>query len=661
MQQEITCPECGLQNPAGQRFCRNCATGLPTRCAKCFTDVPPYSQFCPSCEWKDPNYAGHKEKARSLRKQIAQQSSATMKPEQLTHGKPQYTCPQCGSEVAILSEPCPNCNYLFGNIPPPKTRQPEMPAPQPTGMLKRWTREFPTQNGPVSGVEKAGQLLDPKLQHTCPQCGTAVEMLSEPCPNCNYLFGNVAPAEMQHQAAPAAPVRGKGAPTLASLGSVPSETDQAIRRAPREWGIPQWARQTLAKLVNVARKAARRSRPAPTGWSIPPSTRRLLLRGFWAAVFLAIAGLGSYYAVTRIGDISLPSTSPSGSNIIPTPTPAQTYTLSTNIPQGGGEISKSPENETYTSGSEVTLTAIPAGGYTFDHWGGDASGSLATINITMDSDKSITAYFKPLDATPPLISQVNVAKKTDLAATIRWTTDDPATSQVEYGTTRDYGHTIPSDEELKQKHEVRIPGLEANTKYYFRVKSINESGIEAESHTNTFTTLYAIPVGHEVGNRAPLFGPLREYTDVGNTQSPNNGEMVDLKSFLGKKKVLLDFWSTSCSACIAQFPLIRELYLDENWADSNSEYSDFAVITVCIDGHRTDRIDILRDKYSNPEKFGPFTFPILLDEEGTVKDPYHIWRIPYTVFIDSEGIIRETQIGRFHEREEIESILKELE
>ena len=324
-------------------------------------------------------------------------------------------------------------------------------------------------------------------------------------------------------------------------------------------------------------------------------------------------------------------------------------------------MSLTPENETYESGAEVNLTATPAGGYIFDRWGGDAAGSSAILPIAMDSDKSVIAYFKPKDPTPPDILAVTVCRRTDLAVTVMWTTDDPAASQVEYGTTRDYGHTTASDEGLKQEHEVRIPGLEANTKYYFRVKSVNESGIEAESHTNTFTTLYAIPVGHEVGNRAPLFGPLREYTDVGNTQSPNNGEMVDLKSFLGKKKVLLDFWSTSCSACIAQFPLIRELYLDENWADSNSEYSDFAVITVCIDGHRTDRIGILIEKYSNPEKFGPFTFPILLDEEGTVKDPYHIWRIPCTVFIDSEGIIRETQIGRFHEREEIESILNRLE
>jgi len=439
---------------------------------------------------------------------------------------------------------------------------------------------------------------------------------------------------------------------------------------PREWHIPESAKKTLAKLGSATQRAIRPpslrrpfagkiSRPAPRQWSVPASTGRLLLRGFWAVVFLAIAGFGGYYAVTELGNVSLPSTSTANPVAIPSAAPGQTYTLGTDVsPEGAGSLS--PHNGTYESGAEVNLTATPASGYIFNRWGGDAVGSSAILPIAMDSDRSVVAYFKPKDPTPPEISNVTVCRKTDLAATISWSTDDPATSQVEYGTTRDYGHTIPSDEELRQKHEVGIPGLEANTKYYFRVNSINESGIEAESHTDTFTTLYAIPVGYEVGNRAPLFGPLREYTDVGNTQSPNNGEMVDLKSFLGKKKVLLDFWSTSCSACIAQFPLVRELYLDENWADSNSEYSDFAVVTVCIDGHRTDRIGILIEKYSNPEKFGPFTFPILLDEEGTVKDPYHIWRIPYTVFIDSEGIIRETQIGRFHEREEIESILNRL-
>ena len=529
---------------------------------------------------------------------------------------------------------------------------------------------------------------DTPHQYNCRQCGASIDVRSGQCPTCGLLHGKKVPERIPQPGDPTAPTPEYPPSTPMQVTdepplrapvepSIPSSQKPFLKEItegqPREWHILESAKKTLAKLGSATQRAIRApslrrpfagkiSRPAPRQWSVPASTGRLLLRGFWAVVFLAIAGFGGYYAVTELGNVSLPSTSTANPVAIPSPAPGQTYTLSRNVnPEGAGHVSLTPENETYESGAEVNLTATPAGGYIFDRWGGDAAGSSAILPIAMDSDKSVIAYFKPKDPTPPDILAVTVCRRTDLAVTVMWTTDDPAASQVEYGTTRDYGHTTASDEGLKQEHEVRIPGLEANTKYYFRVKSVNESGIEAESHTNTFTTLYAIPVGHEVGNRAPLFGPLREYTDVGNTQSPNNGEMVDLKSFLGKKKVLLDFWSTSCSACIAQFPLIRELYLDENWADSNSEYSDFAVITVCIDGHRTDRIDILRDKYSNPEKFGPFTFPILLDEEGTVKDPYHIWRIPCTVFIDSEGIIRETQIGRFHEREEIESILNRLE
>ncbi|MCK4723839.1 MAG: redoxin family protein, partial [Dehalococcoidia bacterium] len=396
------------------------------------------------------------------------------------------------------------------------------------------------------------------------------------------------------------------------------------------------------------------------GWSIPPSTRQLLLRGFWAAVFLAIAGLGSYYAVTKIGNVSLPSTSTANPITIPIPppAPAQTYTLATNVnPEAAGQVSPSPENETYTSGSEVTLTATPAGGYTFGHWGGDVSGSSATIHAIMDSDKTVTAYFR--DTTPPEIRNVEVSRKTDVTATVTWTTDDPATSQVEYGTTRDYGHPAPSHEELEKEHEVRIPGLQPDTKYYFRVKSINESGIEAVSHRDMFHTLRAIPVGHEVGKRAPEFA-LLEYNDVNDRESPNKGNAVDLGKFLGNRKILLDFWSTGCSACLAQFPLIREIYYGDK-CKQNAHNADVAVFTVCIDGERTDRIQKLIDKYSDPEKFGPFNFPILLDKEGmTTTDVYNIWRIPKTVFIDSDGIIREIKIGRFHSKEEIESILDSL-
>ena len=76
--------------------------------------------------------------------------------------------------------------------------------------------------------------------------------------------------------------------------------------------------------------------------------------------------------------------------------PPETYTLTTNIsPSGAGSVS--PSGGEYESGHQVTLTASPVSGYTFDYWGGAASGSSNTVTITMNSDKTITAYFEPLD------------------------------------------------------------------------------------------------------------------------------------------------------------------------------------------------------------------------------------------------------------------------
>jgi len=74
----------------------------------------------------------------------------------------------------------------------------------------------------------------------------------------------------------------------------------------------------------------------------------------------------------------------------------RTYTLSVSVnPSQAGSVS--PATGEYESGEQVTLTASPTSGYTFDYWGGGASGSSNPVTITMNSDKTITAYFEPLD------------------------------------------------------------------------------------------------------------------------------------------------------------------------------------------------------------------------------------------------------------------------
>ena len=95
------------------------------------------------------------------------------------------------------------------------------------------------------------------------------------------------------------------------------------------------------------------------------------------------------------------------------PAPPDTYTLSTSVsPSGAGSVS--PANGEYEEGTEVTVTADPASGHTFEYWGGDASGSLTTTTIIMGSDKSVTAHFAIEDdeddetPSPPAITQEDV-------------------------------------------------------------------------------------------------------------------------------------------------------------------------------------------------------------------------------------------------------------
>ncbi|HET7450941.1 MAG TPA: zinc-ribbon domain-containing protein, partial [Gaiellaceae bacterium] len=43
------CPNCGAENPAGQRFCGSCGTALAQTCGSCGTANPPGQRFCGNC------------------------------------------------------------------------------------------------------------------------------------------------------------------------------------------------------------------------------------------------------------------------------------------------------------------------------------------------------------------------------------------------------------------------------------------------------------------------------------------------------------------------------------------------------------------------------------------------------------------------------------
>lgn len=76
------------------------------------------------------------------------------------------------------------------------------------------------------------------------------------------------------------------------------------------------------------------------------------------------------------------------------------YTLTANI-EGQGTVTIDPEQDTYTHGTYVTLTANPETGWYFDHWDGDLTGDTSPENVRMDKNKIITAFFTEEEQSPP--------------------------------------------------------------------------------------------------------------------------------------------------------------------------------------------------------------------------------------------------------------------
>ena len=94
----------------------------------------------------------------------------------------------------------------------------------------------------------------------------------------------------------------------------------------------------------------------------------------------------------------------------------------------------------------------------------------------------------PVDRTAPNISNVSADNISPTGATIHWTTNENADSQVEYGNTTNYGSFSPRNANLVTTHTIILSNLTANTTYHFRVRSKDASGNLAVSNDFTLVT-----------------------------------------------------------------------------------------------------------------------------------------------------------------------------
>ncbi|MBI4531957.1 MAG: fibronectin type III domain-containing protein, partial [Candidatus Latescibacteria bacterium] len=80
------------------------------------------------------------------------------------------------------------------------------------------------------------------------------------------------------------------------------------------------------------------------------------------------------------------------------------------------------------------------------------------------------------DVTPPVISDLRIVSTTDRQAVVVWTTDEPATGIVEFGTSSEIFIGLRQETDRQRSHVVTLTNLSPSTDYILRVKSLDKNG-----------------------------------------------------------------------------------------------------------------------------------------------------------------------------------------
>ena len=153
--------------------------------------------------------------------------------------------------------------------------------------------------------------------------------------------------------------------------------------------------------------------------------------------------------------------------------------------------------------------AAPGSGDSFTHGGLENGRTYYYAAFSYDRSGNysagVTASAAPVDNVFPVISGVGADNVTSSGATIRWTTDEPADSQVEYGVTAAYGSATPLDASMTTAHVVPLSGLAPATLYHYRVGSADALGNRSVSEDRTFATAPLTSYGCRECHGAPQY------------------------------------------------------------------------------------------------------------------------------------------------------------
>ena len=139
----------------------------------------------------------------------------------------------------------------------------------------------------------------------------------------------------------------------------------------------------------------------------------------------------------------------------------------------------------------------------------------------------------------------------------------------------------------------------------------------------------AVPAAETTGGRIP--SPREGFQAPAISLERLDGGVQDLASLRGKV-VIVNYWATWCPPCRAEMPALERTY---------QAHKDEGLEILAVNATNQDSITAVEQFVL---EYG-LTFPVLLDDDGSVGARYQTRALPSTYFIDRQGVIQKVIIG----------------
>lgn len=118
------------------------------------------------------------------------------------------------------------------------------------------------------------------------------------------------------------------------------------------------------------------------------------------------------------------------------------------------------------------------------------------------------------------------------------------------------------------------------------------------------------------------------------------GDSLVLKNEM-QGKTLINFWGSWCEPCKREMPALENVYTS-NKADG------FNVISINLG-----QSEFVTQKFVDQFKL---SFPVLIDQDGAIKEAYHVGKLPASFLVNQDGVIEQVHEGELSEEMLIEWI-----